>query len=121
MRLVLAFCNAHTIWIPNRPQQRPATRARERPREGASKRWSGSDIGSTSCKGRLPMRQAPASNFFPSVVCMADDSNSKTTLEDLAKIAGVSISTVSRALNDHPLISRRTKQRIWALARDHDY
>jgi DNA-binding LacI/PurR family transcriptional regulator len=52
---------------------------------------------------------------------MADDSNSKTTLEDLAKIAGVSISTVSRALNDHPLISRRTKQRIWALARDHDY
>jgi DNA-binding LacI/PurR family transcriptional regulator len=28
---------------------------------------------------------------------------------------------VSRALNDHPLISTRTKQRIWALAQDHDY
>jgi DNA-binding LacI/PurR family transcriptional regulator len=52
---------------------------------------------------------------------MPDNSNSKTTLEDLAKLAGVSISTVSRALNDQPLISTRTKQRIWALAREHDY
>ncbi len=52
---------------------------------------------------------------------MADGSNSKTTLEHLAKLAGVSVSTVSRALNDQPLISTRTKQRIWALARDHDY
>ncbi|WP_423605268.1 LacI family DNA-binding transcriptional regulator [Sphingomonas sp. MS122] len=47
--------------------------------------------------------------------------NNNTTLEDLARLAGVSISTVSRALNDHPLISTRTKQRIWALARDHEY
>jgi DNA-binding LacI/PurR family transcriptional regulator len=52
---------------------------------------------------------------------MADVQPGKTTLEDLAKLAGVSVSTVSRALNDHPLISTRTKQRIWALARDHDY
>lgn len=52
---------------------------------------------------------------------MSTASNSNTTLQDLAKLAGVSISTVSRALNDHPLISTRTKQRIWALARDHDY
>jgi DNA-binding LacI/PurR family transcriptional regulator len=54
-------------------------------------------------------------------MAMASNSNSKTTLEDLAKLAGVSISTVSRALNDQPLISARTKQRIWALAREHDY
>ena len=52
---------------------------------------------------------------------MADVQAGKTTLEDLAKLAGVSISTVSRALNDHPLISARTKQRIWALAQEHDY
>ncbi len=52
---------------------------------------------------------------------MADAPTGKTTLDDLAKLAGVSTSTVSRALNDHPLISRRTKQRIWALAQDHDY
>src|SRR3954469_8554080 len=52
---------------------------------------------------------------------MGTTGNTNTTLQDLAKLAGVSASTVSRALNDHPLISTRTKQRIWALARDHDY
>ena len=52
---------------------------------------------------------------------MTNGSNSNTTLEDLAKLAGVSVSTVSRALNDQPLISARTKQRIWALAREHNY
>lgn len=52
---------------------------------------------------------------------MGTTSNNQTTLEDLARLAGVSISTVSRALNDHPLISTRTKQRIWALAREHEY
>ncbi|MGK6354355.1 LacI family DNA-binding transcriptional regulator [Sphingomonas sp. DT-207] len=52
---------------------------------------------------------------------MGSTSNSNTTLQDLARLAGVSVSTVSRALNDHPLISTRTKQKIWALARDHDY
>src|SRR5258706_52131 len=52
---------------------------------------------------------------------MADVHAGKTTLEDLAKLAGVSVSTVSRELNDHPLISTRTKQRIWALTQDHDY
>ena len=52
---------------------------------------------------------------------MGSSSNNNTTLQVLAQLAGVSISTVSRALNDHPLISARTKQKIWALARDHDY
>src|SRR3546814_20610936 len=36
-------------------------------------------------------------------------------------MAGVSISTVSRALNDHPLISLNTKKKVWALAREHNY
>jgi DNA-binding LacI/PurR family transcriptional regulator len=45
----------------------------------------------------------------------------KTTLEDLARLAGVSISTVSRALNNQPAISMRTKERIWALAKSHNY
>lgn len=44
-----------------------------------------------------------------------------TRLEDLAKLAGVSISTASRALNDSPAVNARTKQRIWKLARDMDY
>jgi DNA-binding LacI/PurR family transcriptional regulator len=44
-----------------------------------------------------------------------------TRLEDIAALAGVSISTASRALNDSPAINARTKQRIWKLAREHDY
>src|SRR3546814_19924224 len=48
-------------------------------------------------------------------------STNKTRLEDLARMAGVSISTVSRALNDHPLISLNTKKKVWALAREHNY
>ncbi|WP_018995591.1 LacI family DNA-binding transcriptional regulator [Hirschia maritima] len=44
-----------------------------------------------------------------------------TRLEDLAQLAGVSVSTVSRALNDSPAINRRTKEHIWQLARQMDY
>lgn len=48
--------------------------------------------------------------------------NRKTTrLEDIAALAGVSISTASRALNDSPSVNARTKQLIWKLAREHDY
>lgn len=44
-----------------------------------------------------------------------------TRLEDLAALAGVSISTVSRALNDSASVNSRTKQKIWQIAREHDY
>lgn len=44
-----------------------------------------------------------------------------TRLEDLAKRAGVSVSTASRALNDSPSVNMRTKQAIWKLARELDY
>lgn len=43
------------------------------------------------------------------------------TLEDIARLAGVSRSTVSRALNDSPLLSQQTKERIQALAREHNF
>ena len=36
-------------------------------------------------------------------------------------MAGVSIATASRALNDSPAVNARTKQKIWKLAREHDY
>jgi len=48
-------------------------------------------------------------------------SRQTTRLEDLAALAGVSISTASRALNDSPAVNARTKQLIWKLAREHDY
>ncbi|MDE1921996.1 MAG: LacI family DNA-binding transcriptional regulator [Gammaproteobacteria bacterium] len=45
----------------------------------------------------------------------------KTRLEDLARLAGVSITTASRALNDSPAVNIQTKQQIWKLAREHAY
>jgi DNA-binding LacI/PurR family transcriptional regulator len=48
-------------------------------------------------------------------------SRQTTRLEDIAALAGVSISTASRALNDNPAVNARTKQLIWKLAREHDY
>lgn len=44
-----------------------------------------------------------------------------TSLQDLAGLAGVSRATASRALNDSPLISERTKQKLRALADKHNY
>ena len=43
------------------------------------------------------------------------------TLEDIARLANVSRSTVSRALNDSPLLSEKTKERIQAIAREHHF
>ncbi len=43
------------------------------------------------------------------------------TIEDIARLANVSKSTVSRALNDSPLIKDETKDRIRAIARQHQF
>lgn len=44
-----------------------------------------------------------------------------TTIADIARIANVSKSTVSRALNDSPLIGDDTKARIRAVAQEQDF
>src|SRR5260221_9257805 len=43
------------------------------------------------------------------------------TIADIARLAGVSKSTVSRALNDSPLIGDETKDRIRAIAAEHRF
>jgi DNA-binding LacI/PurR family transcriptional regulator len=47
--------------------------------------------------------------------------DSVKTLADIARLAGVATSTVSRALNDSPLIAEETKERIRSIAREHDF
>jgi DNA-binding LacI/PurR family transcriptional regulator len=44
-----------------------------------------------------------------------------TSLQDLADLAGVSRATASRALNDNPVISSKTREKLQALARKHGY
>ena len=43
------------------------------------------------------------------------------TIADIARLAGVAKSTVSRALNDSPLIGQETKDRIRAIAQEHNF
>ena len=45
----------------------------------------------------------------------------RTTVKDLAKAAGLSPSSVSRALNNHPRISKKTKAYVLKLAREMGY
>lgn len=47
--------------------------------------------------------------------------NGKLTLAGLAQLAGVSTSTASRALNDNPLIKKETRERLQALAAEHNF
>ena len=44
-----------------------------------------------------------------------------TTIADIARLAGVSKSTVSRALNESPLIGVETRERIQAIAEEQDF
>jgi DNA-binding LacI/PurR family transcriptional regulator len=43
------------------------------------------------------------------------------SIDDIARIAGVSKSTVSRALNDSPLVNEETKRKILAIANEHSF
>ena len=45
----------------------------------------------------------------------------KVTIKELARISGVSPSTVSRALNDDPAISEETKRKVMQVARELNY
>ncbi len=43
---------------------------------------------------------------------------SNITIKDIAKLCGVGVSTVSRALNNHPDINPETKARIMQVIRE---
>ena len=43
------------------------------------------------------------------------------TIKDVAKICGVGVSTVSRAINNHPDINEETKNMVLQVIREHNY
>ena len=63
------------------------------------------------------------SMLYNAIGCINIDMSSRSvrTIADIARLAGVSKSTVSRALNDSPLIGDETKARIRDLARQHNF
>ena len=45
----------------------------------------------------------------------------ETTIKDIARICGVAVSTVSRAINNHPDINEETKVLIMQAVQDYHY
>lgn len=45
----------------------------------------------------------------------------KSTLEEVAKLAGVSRSTVSRVINEHPHVRSETRDKVWEAIQDSGY
>lgn len=43
------------------------------------------------------------------------------TIKEIAKLCGVGISTVSRAMNDHPDINQETKEKVMKVIKDYNY
>lgn len=43
------------------------------------------------------------------------------TLEQIARLAGVSLSTASRVINDHPNVRPEVRERVWQVIREQGY
>jgi len=51
----------------------------------------------------------------------SSNGKSTTTIRDVARVANVSISTVSRVLNDHPHVDEETRQAVWKIVSELEY
>lgn len=43
------------------------------------------------------------------------------TLRQVAKLAGVSLATASRVINNHPGVRAEVRERVWQVIREHGY
>ncbi len=72
----------------------------------------------TPPRGFLALTPVPKHDILEPVAMAKEKLRS---ISDIARIAGVSKSTVSRALNDSPFAKVETKERIRAIAQEHDF
>ena len=67
-------------------------------------------------------KNAPARRTVDrSAPLIASGSDGKATINDIARLAGVSKKTVSRVINRSPLVRPDTREKVEALIRKHDY
>jgi DNA-binding LacI/PurR family transcriptional regulator len=78
-------------------------------------------IFSNVCKNYRIFALCPCLTVYFKIEDVALTQESRLTLTGLAKLAGVSTSTASRALRDNPLIKKETREKIQALAKEHNF
>jgi len=68
-----------------------------------------------AAKKRAPAKPLPGAKWKPS------GSSGQATINDIARLAGISKKTVSRVINRSPLVRPDTREKVEALIRKHDY
>ena len=58
---------------------------------------------------------------FPKNINLHNNSGKNMTIKDIARLAGVSVSTVSRVLNNHPDVSEKAKESVLAVVEKYNY